>query len=235
MQPSSLSSPSNPEPAPALLRAAHSAFYGSRRALWSRPLLLAVCAAGLLAACGSVPVSSLWKLRKLQIETLDPAALRAAVVHSPSLRLHGQSLVLSVGVSRKVRLPGGRDTVERLEEKLPLQELRSTAERSPLAPYESIHTVVQVWRIEPAALPRLQALRDKALAWKAADDGPRELSLGLELAGCQMKNGPRNQVVSTLMRFTDPGEYIPLVRNIDVAETMPAAELQKRFPDCAAG
>lgn len=235
MQPSSLSSPSNPKPAPALLRATASALCCSRRAPWGRPLLLAVCAAVLLAACGSVPVSSLWKLRKLQIETLDPAALRAAVVHSPSLQLHGQSLVLSVGVSRKVRLPGDRDTVERLEEKLPLQELRSTAERSPLAPYESSHTVVQVWRIEPADLRRLQALRDKALAWKAADDGPRELSLGLELAGCQMKNSPRNQVMSTLLRFTDPGEYIPLVRNIDVAETMPAAELQKRFPDCAPG
>ncbi|CAN7626449.1 hypothetical protein [Acidovorax sp. LjRoot194] len=213
------------------------ALSGTGRAPRDTALLLAVCAAlvaALLTACGSVPVSSLWKLRKLQLETVDPAALRAAVVHSPNLRLHGQSLVLSVGVSRKVRLPGGRDTVERLEEKLPLQELRSTAERSPLAPYESIHTVVQVWRIEPAALPRLQALRDKALAWKATDDGPRELSLGLELAGCQ-KNGLRNQVVSTLMRFTDPGEYIPLVRKIDVAETMPAAELQRRFPDCAAG
>ncbi|RYF64650.1 MAG: hypothetical protein EOO29_41965 [Comamonadaceae bacterium] len=213
------------------------ALSGTGRAPRHTALLLAVCAAlvaALLTACGSVPVSSLWKLRKLQLETVDPAALRAAVVHSPNLQLHGQSLVLSVAVSRKVRQPGGTDTVERLEEKLPLQELRSTAERSPLAPYESSHTVVQVWRIEPAALPRLQALRAKALAWKATDDGRRELSLELELAGCQ-KNGLRNQVVSTLMRFTDPGEYIPLVRNIDVAETMPAAELQRRFPDCAAG
>ena len=31
----------------------------------------------LLSACGSVPVSSLWKLRQLQLDTLDPAALRA--------------------------------------------------------------------------------------------------------------------------------------------------------------
>lgn len=204
------------------------------RAPWRLALLAALCTA-LLTACGSVPVSSLWKLRKLQLETLDPAALRAAVVHGPGLQLHGQSLVLSVSVSRKVRQPGGRDAVETLEEKLPLQELRSTAERSPLADHESTKTVVQVWRIDPAALPRLQTLRAKALAWKAADnDGRRELSLGLELAGCQ-KSGLRNQTVSTLMRFTDPGEYIPIVRNIDVAETMPAAELQQRFPACPAG
>ena len=204
-----------------------------RRARCLRTLLVALSAV-LLAACGSVPVSSLWKLRKLQLDTLEPAALRAAVVHSPGLQLHGQSLLLSVSVSRKVRQPGGSTTTESLEEKLPLQELRSTAERSPLLAYDSPQAVVQVWRIDPAALPRLQALRTKALGWKTVDDdGRRELGLGLELSGCQ-KSGVRNQVVTTLLRFTDPGEYIPIVRNMDLADTMPASELARRFPDCAA-
>ncbi|BEP93866.1 hypothetical protein GmRootA79_22500 [Acidovorax sp. A79] len=195
--------------------------------------VLLLCTA-LLAACGTVPVSSLWKLRKLQLETLDPAALRAAVVHGPGLRLHGPALELTVSVSRKVRQPGGGTTTERWEEKLPLQELSGTAERSPLAPYDTARTAVQVWRIDPEALPRLQALRAKALAWKTVDDGPRELGLGVELAGCQ-KGSAGNRLVTTLMRFTDPGEYIPLAHNMDLAETMPAAELARRFPDCAAG
>ena len=204
----------------------------SRRARGLRTLLVALSAA-LLAACGSVPVSSLWKLRKLQLDTLEPAALRAAVVHNPGMQLHGQSL-LSVNVSRKVRQPGGGTAIESLEEKLPLQELRSTVERSPLLAYDTPQTVVQVWRIDPAALPRLQALRTTALGWKTAeDDGRRELGLGLELSGCQ-KSGVRNQVVTTLLRFTDPGEYIPIVRNMDLADTMPASELARRFPDCAA-
>ena len=112
-----------------------------RRARCLRTLLVALSAV-LLAACGSVPVSSLWKLRKLQLDTLEPAALRAAVVHSPGLQLHGQSLLLSVSVSRKVRQPGGSTTTESLEEKLPLQELRGTAERSPLLAYDSLQAVV---------------------------------------------------------------------------------------------
>ncbi len=204
-----------------------------RRAQCLRTMLVALLAA-LLAACGSVPVSSLWKLRKLQLDTLEPAALRAAVVHSPGLQLHGQSLLLSVGVSRKVRQPGGGTATESLEEKLPLQELRSTVERSPLLAHDTPQAIVQVWRIDPAALPRLQALRAKALGWKATDDdGRRDFSLGLELSGCQ-KSGARNQVVTTLLRFTDPGEYILIVRNMDLADTMPAAELAQRFPDCAA-
>lgn len=203
--------------------------YRTRNARWWIVLL-----AALLTACGSVPVSSLWKLRKLQLETLDPAALRAAVVHGPALQLYGQSLVLSVSVSRKVRQPGGTTTTELLAEKLPLQELRSTAERSPLAEHDKPQTIVQIWRIDPAALPCLQALRTKALAWKGTDDGQRELSLGLELAGCQQP-GAQKRLVTTLMRFADPGEYIPILRNLDLAETMPAAELSQRFPVCAAG
>lgn len=195
----------------------------------------ALCAA-LLAACGSIPVSSLWKLRNLQLETLDPAALRAAVVHSPALLVQGQSLMLSVSVSRKVRRPGGGTTTETLAEKLPLQELRTTAERSALADYESPRTVVQVWRIDPAALPRLHALRTTALGWKKTPDdaGQRELSLGLELAGCE-KPGLQQRTVTTLLRFADPGEYIPIVRNLDLAETMPPEELKQRFPACAPG
>lgn len=195
------------------------------------PLLL------LLTACGSVPVTSLWKLRKLNLETLDPAALRAAVVHAPGLQLHGHSLELTVAVSRKLRTAGGATTTETLEEKLPLQELRSTAERSPLAEYDGPQAVVQVWRIDPAALPRLQALRTQALGWKTADPGPKELSLGLELAGCQRggSQGPRQRTVTTLIRFTEQGEYIPIVRNMDLADAMPTEELKRHFPDCAAG
>lgn len=202
-------------------------------ALW-RVLPALGMASAVLAACGSVPVTSLWKLRKLNLETLDPAALRAAVVHRPGLQLHGQGLVLTVSVSRKLRQPNGSTVTEQLEEKLPLQELRSTAERSLLAEYDGPQTSTQIWRVDPAALPRLQALRARALGWKGTDGGQRALGLGLELAGCQQK-GAHNRAVTTLIRFTEPGEYIPIVRNMDLAETMSAADLKQRFPDCPAG
>lgn len=199
-----------------------------------RALPLIALASVLLTACGSVPVASLWKLRKLNLETLDPAALRAAVVHRPGLQLHSQALVLTVSVSRKLRQPNGSTMTERLEEKLPLQELRNTVERSLLAEYDSPQTSTQIWRVDPADLPRLQALRAKALGWKGTDDGQRELGLGLELAGCQ-KKGSHNRTVTTLIRFTEPGEFIPIVRNMDLAETMSAADLKQRFPECPVG
>ena len=71
------------------------------------------------------------------------------------------------------------------------------------------------------------------MAWKGTDDGKRELSLGVELAGCQKAAGTR-QAITTLIRFSEPGEYIPIVRNIDLTETMSAAELKQRFPVCGA-
>lgn len=193
----------------------------------------ALAGAFLLAGCGSVPVTSLWKLRKISLEALEPAALRAAVVHSPNLQLAPHSIFLTVTVSRKLPQPNGTATIERLEEKLPLQALRSSTELRPLVNYESPQTTVHLWRIDPAALPQLKALRARALAWSGTDDGKRELALGIELAGCQ-KNGSTRQTITTLIRFAEPGEYIPIVRNIDLAETMPAAELSQRFPVCGA-
>ena len=41
------------------------------RALW-RALPAVAMASAVLTACGSVPVASLWKLRKLNLEALDP-------------------------------------------------------------------------------------------------------------------------------------------------------------------
>jgi hypothetical protein len=194
---------------------------------------MALACTVLLAGCGSVPVSSLWKLRKLSLETLEPTALRAAVVHSPSLQLAANGAVLTVEVSRQLRLASGAHTTERLEEKLPLQALHSSADMRPLIEHESPQSTVHLWRIDPAALPRLQALRTRAMAWKGTDDGKRELTLGVELTGCQ-KSGSTRQTITTLMRFAEPGEYLPIVRNIDLTETMSAAELKQRFPVCGA-
>lgn len=206
----------------------------ARLPLWPVRWFSATTLAGvvLMAGCGSVPISSLWKLRKLSLEALEPAAMRAAVVHSPRLQLSPHSAFLTVAVSRKLRLPNGSTTTERLEEKLPLQALHSSAERRPLIDHESPQTTVHLWRIDPTALPQLQALRTRAMAWKGTDDGQRELSLGVELAGCQ-KAGSTRQTITTLIRFTEAGEYIPIVRNIDLAETLSAAELKQRFPVCS--
>ena len=194
---------------------------------------MALACTVLLAGCGSVPVSSLWKLRKLSLETLEPTALRAAVVHSPSLQLAANGAILTVAVSRQLRLANGAHTTERLEEKLPLQALHSSADMRPLIEHESPQSTVHLWRIDPAALPRLQALRTRAMTWKSTDDGKRELTLGVELTGCQ-KSGSTRQAITTLMRFAEPGEYLPIVRNIDLTETMSAAELKQRFPVCGA-
>ena len=124
---------------------------------------MALACTVLLAGCGSVPVSSLWKLRKLSLETLEPTALRAAVVHSPSLQLAANGAILTVAVSRQLRLANGAHTTERLEEKLPLQTLHSSADMRPLIEHESPQWTVHLWRIDTAALPRIQASRTRAM------------------------------------------------------------------------
>ncbi|RUP24564.1 MAG: hypothetical protein EKK45_24200 [Curvibacter sp.] len=186
----------------------------------------------LLAGCGSVPLSSLWQLRSLRLEELDPAALRAALVAPASLRLNPTSLTLDVTVTRELPPVNGQPVWETLEEKLPLEELRGSLELSPLVGELSPGLQLRVWRIAPASLERLQALRGRALAWKGSE-GKRRLGLGLAFEGCQPVGASRSLRVSTLLRFKPQGEYIAVLRDADLAALLPKEEQARRFPACA--
>lgn len=186
----------------------------------------------LLAGCGSVPLSSLWQLRSLRLEELDPGALRAALVAPASLRLNPASLTLDVTVTRELPPVNGQPAWETLEEKLPLEELRGPLELSPLVGEVGPGLQLRVWRIAPASLERLQALRGRALAWKGSE-GKRRLGLGLAFEGCQPVGAPRSLRVSTLLRFKPQGEYIAVLRDADLAALLPKEEQARRFPICA--
>jgi hypothetical protein len=187
---------------------------------------------GALAGCGSVPLASLWKLRALQLEDLDPGALRAALVAPASLRLNPSSMTLDVTVARELPPVNGQAAWETLEEKLPLEALRGAAELSPLAGQVGPGLQLHVWRIAPASLERLQALRGRALAWKGSE-GKRRLGLGLAFEGCLPVGASRTLRVSTLLRFKPQGEYIAVLRDADLSTLLPKEEQARRFPTCA--
>lgn len=193
---------------------------------------LAALLVGVLAGCGSVPLASLWKLRALQLEDLDPGALRAALVAPASLRLNPSSITLDVTVARELPPVNGQTTWETLEEKLPLEEMRGAAELSPLAGEAGPGLQLHVWRIAPASLARLQALRSRALGWKGSE-GKRRLGLGLAFEGCQPPGASRSLRVSTLLRFNAQGDYIAVLRDADLATLLPKEEQARRFPACA--
>lgn len=192
---------------------------------WRRVLVLAGWVL-LLSACGSVPWASLWKMRELKPEQIDPAALRAALVYPASLRLDRQSLRLQVRAERE--LPARSEV---LEASLALEELHGAAELSPLAGQAGTGQQLRLFRIAEADLPRLQALRAQALAWQGGA-GTRRLSLGLSFEGCRSPGAGRGLRVSTLLRFSAEGEYLAVLRDADLMGLLPADERLRRFPDC---
>ena len=194
---------------------------------------MALACTVLLAGCGSVPVSSLWKLRKLSLETLEPAALRAAVVHSPSLQLAPNGAVLTVvAVSRQLVACQRRHHHRAAGRKAPAAGLAQQCGHAPSSSTKAPSPPCTWWRIDPAALPQLQALRTRAMAWKGTDDGKRELTLGSSWRGAKEWQHPAGHHHADAVCGT--GRVHPIVRNIDLAETMSAAELKQRFPVCGA-
>lgn len=197
---------------------------------WGRGLALAGLGL-LLAGCGSVPLSSLWKMRELRLEQIDPSALRAALVYPATLRLDRQTLRLQVRVERELPPVNGQARTEALEESLALEELHGAAELSPLAGQAGAGQQLRVWRIEAASLARLRALRAQALGWKEGG-GSRRLSLGLSFEGCREPGTGQGLRVSSLLRLSAEGEYLAVLRDADLMALLPAGERLRRFPLC---
>ena len=198
----------------------------------SQRCLIYALAVVLLSSCGTVPLSSMWKMRSFKFEDIDPVLLRAALVYPSSLVLDTTKLRLEVSVARQVKQADGSMQWERLEEKLPLEEVHGAAELSGLQDERAPGKQFKAWRIAPAALPKLIALRSTALSWKKTDDGKRTLSLGLKFEGCRAADAPKSIPFSSLLKFTAQGEYIALVRNADLVDLLPAPQLALSFPVC---
>ncbi len=198
-----------------------------RRRLLAATLLPSLFA---LTGCGSVPLTSLWKMRALNLEELDPQAMRAALVLPPGLQVQADSARLDISVSREVRQGDGRLAQERLQEQLVLEPLSSSAELSALQGEARPRHTLKLWRIRPDELPRLRRLRQQALAWPPGSG--RTLSLGIGFEGCRQRGGADTWPVTSLLRFSTDGDYIALLRDADLARLLPPQELARRFPVC---
>src|SRR5690242_12346324 len=140
--------------------------------LW--PALLCIA----LAGCGKVPVTSLVKLSRVNLETSDPAQVRAAVVLP--LVLRPRSVVLRI----LVKVGSAGETREFALRELPVP--------SELARDLDGNTHVHAYRIEDADLVRLVAFRSELIARKREGQGG-SISIAVEPQACktaELPDGP---------------------------------------------
>jgi hypothetical protein len=158
-----------------------------KRFIRARPLTasLALVLALALAACTQVPLRSLWQLRQLDWQQLDPAVLLALAYLPEGIEARPDAAIIIVKVER------GNAAAEVLEERLLLRPVDAAAQAPrPEAPGRRGKWLALSLDAQQQA--RFQALRSTMQAWKAQDgaDAKRKLSISLEPQMCRRSSTP---------------------------------------------
>lgn len=181
--------------------------------LW--PALVCVAVAG----CGNMPLTSLVKLSRVNLETSDPAQVRAAVLLPRALR--PRSVVLRIAV--KVG-----DAVETRD--FALRELPVPSE---LAREAGVNTHIHAYRMEDADLVRLAAFRSELIARKREGQGG-SISIAVEPAACKTADLPDGPLYFTAyLRTAETVDYVVLARDVDLRSVIPEHTIAEDIPRCA--
>ncbi|MCG6205486.1 hypothetical protein LPW26_12615 [Rhodopseudomonas sp. HC1] len=180
----------------------------------------ALLALGTLTACSSVPVTSMVRLARTDLSATDPAALRIAVRLPQGLRPRRVTLRITVTVG-----------AEKREQAFVLGDLDDPAELLSLAGEVTKDTTIYAFRIEPADVPRVLAVRDEMAAHKAKGERG-SLALGVGAEACRTGALPATTLITTYLKTERTGDFFPLTRDVDLRKDVPKEAVPERIPLC---
>lgn len=176
-----------------------------------------------VAACASMPATSLWALRHVDPVTTDPARLFAAVRHPAGLRLRPGDVKLALAQARR----DGSDR-QAVEIALDIVDSADRASGAPLPPPAGAGQAVTVLRVPPAAVGRFDAFR-AVVAWRSRLDpdgyrGAMTLTATACRAGPEM-DGPGaagssaagSLVVDTFLSADGVEGFVPVAAGVDLS------------------
>jgi len=189
---------------------------------FARPLAAAaaVLAVAALTGCSSVPLTSMVKLARTDLAATDPAALRIAVRLPHGLRPRRVTLRIAVAVGADKR-----------EQAFVLTDLDDPAELLSLAGEVTNDTMIYAFRIAPADVLRLVALRDEMTALKARGERG-SLTLGVGAEACRIGALPAKTLITTYLKTERVGDFFPLTRDVDLRKEVPKEAAPERIPLC---
>ena len=181
-----------------------------------------------MSACTSIPISTLWALRNIQLDTLDASQLRAALRLPADVQLKPASLRLEIEV--RLTPPNGGDPVV-LKENLRLERLTQALDLAPLLDEEKRGTTLSAYQVAPSELIKLAQLRQKVAATPRVA-GKSLLSLGLHFEGCRPGAAGRPLVFSSYLRPHRGSEYLPVLKDANLAQLLSPELLAQTITPC---
>jgi hypothetical protein len=175
----------------------------------SAPILFTV------AACSAVVPGTAARLATMDPLTADPGAIKLVVILPEGLSVTPGSARLEFGA---VRGTEGRTGSFALEDRPVTTGYDGTA---------------RGFALTAADAARMRALQAEIAAWKR--EGGAKGSLGLGIGGCAVGDGPASDAVGTvLIRMTEDGPFLPLIREGKLADLL-GAEVLAAIEPCKGG
>jgi hypothetical protein len=184
-----------------------------------------------LSACSLIPLSTLWALRKLDFMSLDPSQLHALLYLPAGVQAAPEAIRITVKLRRS------KASEERMEEALVLRpQPLPPSEPLPAAPDSAGPGAHWVWlSLDDASAKRLEALRARASAWKAADGKAEGRSLEIDAKSQLCRSGPpldpAKTPLSAWVRWQAGQALLPLLDGAKVKDLDDKAEAEP-LPPC---
>jgi hypothetical protein len=183
---------------------------------------LAALALALLPGCTSMPVTSMAKLARTDFTTVDPSALRVAVKAPQSVKPRRGGVKLKIAAT----LEGAKQQHEFV-----LGDLADPAELLSLRAELSRGTAIHAFRLEPADVARVIAMRDEMLAAKQRG-AKGSMTIGVSADGCRVGPLSDKVLLTTFLRTEADGEFFALARDVDLRDALNGEALDAKLPPC---
>lgn len=198
---------------------------GNRFSLPSIPLMalaILVIAALALAGCTHVPVTSLLAMSRINFETTDLKALRAALRIPQAYQARENRMVVEITQE-------GRPTVR---EEFALERLLSESDLALLGPEKKVGTQLLAYRLPDEAVRTFESMRAKAVEARA-EKRKGSLTIKLEPDFCYLNKPPQDSLVfSTYLRTSETRSYVPVLLDFDGFSQKGFAEKIWAMPKC---
>ena len=193
-------------------------------ALYGRTVACLLLALG-LSDCSHVPVTSMFKLARIDVTKSEPAELRAAIKLPDVLALQPR------GVKMRIAVKIGSGPGE--SEEFALQQLADERDLASLRDEHETGTRILAYRLDTKDLPRMAAFRTAALQAKEKSGERGTLSISIRPEACRHGELPAGPIlISTYLRTEETGKYVLLMRNIDVRSLDPSRDVATLITPC---
>lgn len=181
-------------------------------------------AAFTLGGCGHVPVTSMYKLSKVDIKTTDIEKLQVAVQIPEAVEVRDEGVTMVMSLKKTDKLPT-------LYERFELEAVSSANDSPVLAKHQKDYRKILIYRIARSDIRRFNRFRTIQAGGEA--EKKREGQVSIKTALCRTTGLKRSDIkLSTFLRTSETKEYVPLVLNVKLAEAYPKEQFETQFPIC---